>query len=72
MDNMVLFTKIIPAIMIFCIVFFNLRKLQKTAKAMKQVHGDSSGCSGCCSGCSHSAGCQLPEKEEFQAKDKTE
>ena len=32
------FTAIIPAILIFFLVFFNIRKMQKQAKIMKMEH----------------------------------
>ena len=64
-DSMIIYTKIIPAVMIFCLVFFNIRKMQKRASAMKQVHS----CGGSCAGCSHSASCSSAEKK---SEDKTE
>ena len=35
MTTETLFTAIIPAILIFCLVFFNIRKMQKQAKIMR-------------------------------------
>ncbi|MBR4016026.1 MAG: FeoB-associated Cys-rich membrane protein [Anaerotignum sp.] len=64
MDNTVIVTKIIPAIMIFCLVFFNIRKMQKQAQAMRKNHS----CENGCAGCANHASCHLPEKET----DKTE
>ncbi len=54
-----IFTAIIPAIMIFCLVFFNIRKMQKQSKVMKKEHS----CGGSCSGCAHSAGCSSNDKK---------
>lgn len=58
------FTAIIPAILVFCLVFYNIRKMQKRAKAMRMEQ--EGGCSGGCAGCAHSAGCHLPQKEDTQ------
>lgn len=58
MDKEMLFTTIIPVILIFCIVFYNVRKMQRNIKNMKN------GCGGGCSGCAHSAQCQKPEKKD--------
>ena len=41
------FTAIIPAILIFFLVFFNIRKMQKQAKIMKMEHEGKCG-GGCC------------------------
>lgn len=57
--TMLIFTKIIPAIMIFCLVFYNIRKMQKRAAAMRQEHS----CGGGCAGCNRSAACNSPEKK---------
>lgn len=62
MENTDIFTKIIPAIMVFCIVYYNVRKMQKRAQAMRQEHT----CCGGCAGCAHSAGCNKPEKTSAQ------
>mgnify|MGYP000650567035 CR=1 FL=1 len=43
------FTAIIPAILIFFLVFFNIRKMQKQAKIMKMEHEGK--CGGGCAGC---------------------
>lgn len=65
MTTETLFTAIIPAIMIFCLVFFNMRKMQKQSKAMKKEHS----CGGGCAGCAHSASCNsLEKKAEENAK----
>ena len=53
-------TGIVPAIMIFFLVFFNIRKMQKQAKTMKEMHS----CEGKCSGCQHSGGCTSDKKQE--------
>lgn len=58
MEHMDLYTRIIPAIMIFCLVYYNVRKMQKRAKAMRQEHS----CGGSCAGCAHSAGCSAEKK----------
>ena len=44
------FTAIIPAILIFFLVFFNIRKMQKQAKIMKMEHEGK--CGGGCAGLS--------------------
>lgn len=62
MEKMDIITKIIPAIMIFCLVYYNVRKMQKRAQAMRQEHS----CGGSCAGCAHSAGCTKPEKSLTQ------
>ena len=49
------FTAIIPAILIFFLVFFNIRKMQKQAKIMKMEH------EGKC--CAHSKSCHSEKKE---------
>ena len=55
------FTAIIPAILIFFLVFFNIRKLQKQAKIMKKEHEVKSG--GGCAGCAHSKSCHSEKKD---------
>ena len=55
----IILAKIIPAIMIFCLVFFNIRKMQKQAQIMRQEHS----CGGGCAGCSHSASCTSQQKK---------
>lgn len=62
MEKMDIVTKIIPAIMIFCLVYYNVRKMQKRAQAMRREHS----CGGGCAGCAHSAGCTRPEKMPAQ------
>lgn len=57
-----IFAAIIPAILIFCLVFFNIRKMQKRAKIMRME--EEGKCSGSCAGCAHSVSCHLPQKEE--------
>lgn len=68
MGNTDLYTRIIPAIMIFCLVYYNVRKMQKRAKAMRQEHS----CGGSCAGCAHSAGCTAAEKAAHMQVEKTE
>ena len=53
-------TAIIPAIMIFCLVFFNIRKMQKQAQIMRMEKEGKCG-SGCAS-CAHSKGCHSDKK----------
>ena len=66
MTTETLFTAIIPAILIFCLVFFNIRKMQKQAKIM---HMEKEGkCGSGCAGCAHSAGCNSPQKKEEELK----
>ena len=60
------FTAIIPAILIFFLVFFNIRKMQKQAKIMKMEHEGK--CGGGCAGCqiftcAHSKSCHSEKKE---------
>ena len=63
------FTAIIPAILIFFLVFFNIRKMQKQAKIMKMEHegrcvGNRVGkCGGGCAGCAHSKSCHSEKKD---------
>ena len=52
------FTAIIPAILIFFLVFFNIRKMQKI---MKMEHEGK--CGGGCAGCAHSKSCHSEKKE---------
>ena len=52
------FTAIIPAILIFFLVFFNIRKMQKQAKIMKMEHEGK-----CGGGCAHSKSCHSEKKE---------
>ena len=56
-----IFTSIIPAILIFCIVFFNIRKMQKRAQIMKMEQEGKCGSS--CSSCAHSKGCHSEKKK---------
>jgi len=60
MNMETIFTAIIPAILIFFLVFFNIRKMQKQAKIMKMEHEGKCG-SGCAS-CAHSKGCNSEKK----------
>ena len=53
------FTAIIPAILIFFLVFFNIRKMQ--AKIMKMEHEGK--CGGGCAGCAHSKSCHSEKKD---------
>lgn len=55
-----IFTAIIPAILIFFLVFFNIRKMQKQAKIMKMEHEGKCGTG--CAGCAHSNGCNSEKK----------
>ena len=52
------FTAIIPAILIFFLVFFNIRKMQKQAKIMKMEHEGKG-----CAGCAHSKSCHYEKKD---------
>lgn len=54
------FTAIVPAIMIFFLVFFNIRKMQKQTKLMKEMHS----CNGKCAGCHNGASCTSDKKTE--------
>lgn len=62
MTTETLLTTIIPVILIFCLVFFNIRKMQKRAKLMRMEQEGK--CSSGCAGCAHSATCQSSQKEE--------
>ncbi len=62
MTTETLFATIIPAILIFCLVFFNIRKIQKQAKIMRMEKEGKCGSS--CAGCAHSKGCHSPQKKE--------
>lgn len=53
-------TSIIPAILIFCIVFFNIRKMQKRAAIMRMEKEGKCG-SGCAS-CANSKSCHSDKK----------
>ena len=55
------FTAIIPAILIFFLVFFNIRKMQKQAKIMKMEHEGK--CGGGWAGCAHSKSCHSEKKD---------
>ena len=57
-------TGIVPAIMIFFLVFFNIRKMQKQAKIMKEMHS----CDGKCAGCHSGATCASAQKKETELK----
>ena len=62
MDKMDIITKVIPLLLVICIVYYNMRKLRKSLDTMKQEH-----CNGSCQGCAHSADCasaRSSEKEE--------
>ncbi|MDD4844751.1 MAG: FeoB-associated Cys-rich membrane protein [Anaerotignum sp.] len=58
MSTETVFTTVIPIIMLVCLVGYNLRKMQKNLKNMKNE------CSGSCKGCAHSVSCSKPEKKE--------
>lgn len=58
MDKEMIFTTIIPIILILGIVYYNMRKMQKNINNMKN------NCGGGCSGCAHSDNCHKPEKED--------
>ena len=60
------FTAIIPAILIFFLVFFNIRKMQKQAKIMKMEHEGK--CGGGCAGCAHSKSCHSEKKDLSEKK----
>ena len=60
MNMETIFTAIIPAILIFFLVFFNIRKMQKQAKIMKMEHECK--CGSACNSCAHSKGCHSEKK----------
>lgn len=64
MDKMDLITKVIPGLLVVCIVWYNMRKLQRNLNAMKQQH-----CDGSCHNCAHSAGCTSAQKKENTEKE---
>ena len=66
MTKETLLTTVIPAILIFCLVFFNIRKMQKRAKIMR-MEQEGRG-SGSCAGCAHGATCRSPQKKEEEQK----
>lgn len=51
MTTETIMTSIIPAIMIFFLVFFNIRKMQKRAEMMRKEK-EMQSCGGKCAGCS--------------------
>ena len=59
------FTAIIPAILIFFLVFFNIRKMQKQAKIMKMEHEGK--CGGGCAGCA-TAKAVIPRRKNYKKK----
>lgn len=61
MTTETLLTAIIPAIMIFFLVFFNIRKMQKQAKIMRMEQEGK--CGSGCAGCAHSKGCNSNKKQ---------
>lgn len=62
MDKEVIFTVIIPVLLIGVLVYYNLRKMRNKAQEMEQNH-TVTGCSGC-SGCAHKDLCTSSNKEE--------
>ncbi|WP_317853653.1 hypothetical protein [Chakrabartyella piscis] len=59
MDQEMIFTVIIPVLLIGILVYYNLHKFQSKAKEMKKNHENSgqSSCSSGCSGCAYSGSC---------------
>lgn len=55
-----IFTSIIPAIMVFCIVFYNIRKMQKRAAIMRMEKQGK--CGSGCAGCAGSKSCHSDKK----------
>ena len=60
MTKEMIFTAIVPAILIFFLVFFNIRKMQKQAKIMKMEQEGKCGVG--CAGCTHNKGCHSDKK----------
>ncbi len=56
-----IFAGIIPAILIFLLVFVNIRKMQKRAKMMRMEQEGK--CGGGCAGCAHSKSCHAEKKD---------
>lgn len=60
MNQMDIITKLIPVLLVVCIVYFNMRRIQKNLKEMKKEQNGNT-CSGSCAGCtSH---CSSAQKE---------
>ena len=62
MNMETIFTSVIPAIMIFFLAFFNIRKMQKRAQIMRMEKEGK--CGSGCSSCAHSKGCSSEKKTE--------
>lgn len=56
-----IFSGIIPAILIFLLVFVNIRKMQKRAKMMRMEQEGK--CGSGCAGCAHSKSCHSEKKD---------
>ncbi len=56
-----IFSGIIPAILIFLLVFINIRKMQKRAKMMRMEQEGK--CGSGCAGCAHSKSCHSEKKD---------
>lgn len=59
MDKMDIYTKLIPGLMLAALIGYNMFKLQRSLKAMKQEH-----CNGACQGCAHKNSCTSSQKQE--------
>ncbi len=72
MTQMDIVTKLIPIILVVCIVYFNMRRMQKNLKVMKKEQNANScarSCGGSCKGCSSSASCtSVQEKTQDNKK----
>ncbi len=56
-----IFSGIIPAVLIFLLVFVNIRKMQKRAKMMRMEQEGK--CGSGCAGCAHSKSCHSEKKD---------
>ncbi len=59
MTQMDIVTKLIPILLVVCIIWYNMRKMKRNIDAMKQEH-----CNGSCQGCVHSGSCNTQQKKE--------
>lgn len=59
MDKMDIVTKVIPGIMLAALVGYNMWKMNRSLRAMKQEH-----CSGSCQNCAHKNSCTSQQKEQ--------
>ena len=63
MDKMDIYTKLIPGLMLAALIGYNMFKLQRSLKAMKQEH-----CNGACQGCAQRESCTSSKKQKEEKK----